>query len=101
MTPARINGRTNAFLPRNSGLEPVIEPALEQTRATVFVTLALTGGRPAASSAGYDTSDASPAILPDKPPPIPATTSSTASTADTAAVWRGRRRLGRTSDPRV
>ena len=38
--------------PRNSGREPATDPTLLKTNATVFVTFAVTGARPTASSAG-------------------------------------------------
>ena len=42
------------------------------TSATVFVTLAATGGSPASNSAGYDTSDASPTTVLSTPATTPA-----------------------------
>ena len=43
-----------------------------KTSAAVFVTLAMTGGTPIASKAGYETSEAKPAKVDVNPAPIPA-----------------------------
>jgi len=47
-SPARIRDALQAF----GYYEPTIEPVLLHTSATVFVTLAVTGANPTASSAG-------------------------------------------------
>src|SRR4051812_6032536 len=60
--------------PASSGREALTEPTLLSTSATVLVTLAVTGGMPAASSAGELISEASPAMLPVSPAPTPAST---------------------------
>ena len=45
-------GRDRRAWPRSSGRDALTEPTLLRTRATVLVMLAVTGGRPVASSAG-------------------------------------------------
>src|SRR5689334_2712623 len=58
--------------PSSSGREPQIDPTPLNTTATVLVTLAVTGGRPTSSRAGYVATDASPAMPPVRPPSTPA-----------------------------
>ena len=58
--------------PSSSGREPSTDPMPLNTTATVLVTLAVTGGRPTSSSAGYVATDANPAMLPVSPPSTPA-----------------------------
>ena len=49
---ASASVRTRGAWPSSSGREPSVEPTLENTSDTVFVTLAATGPSPTASSAG-------------------------------------------------
>ena len=49
---ATASRRRRGPWPISSGRDAVTEPTLLHTRATVFVTLALTGSRPVASTAG-------------------------------------------------
>ena len=49
---ATASSRTRSAWPSSSAREPSVDPTLEKTSATVFVTLAATGPRPTASSAG-------------------------------------------------
>jgi hypothetical protein len=51
-TPVRTNQRSSNQWPSSSGREALIEPTPLNTRATVFVTLALIGPSPIASSTG-------------------------------------------------
>ena len=51
-TAAAASGTSRRPWPRSSGREALTEPTLLSTRATVLVMLAVTGGRPVASSAG-------------------------------------------------
>jgi hypothetical protein len=50
------NRHSRARCPASSGREPAAEPKPTNTSAVVLVTLAASGGSPAASSAGYETS---------------------------------------------
>ena len=76
-TLTTLSRRIERPWPRNSTWEPPIEPAVVATRATVLVTLAEVGDRPASSSAGYDASEARPPTAPSSPARIPAPTRST------------------------
>ena len=50
--PAGARRRTRPHWVASSGRDPVTEPTLLNTSATVFVTFAVTGASPTASSAG-------------------------------------------------
>ena len=69
----RIRRQRNLPRPRSSGSEETAEPTPVKTSAAVLVTLAMTGGTPIASRAGYETSEANPANVAVRPAPIPAT----------------------------
>jgi hypothetical protein len=51
-TATALSRRTRSAWPVSSGREPATDPTLLKTRATVLVTLAVTGPSPTASSAG-------------------------------------------------
>ena len=69
---SKISRQRNLPRPRSSGSEDTAEPTPVKTSAAVFVTLAMTGGTPIASKAGYETSEAKPAKVDVNPAPIPA-----------------------------
>ena len=70
--------------PANSGREPAAAPTAVNTKATVFVTFAVSGGSPTASRAGYDTSEARLATTLTMPATTPAATKKSVSGADKA-----------------
>jgi hypothetical protein len=68
--------RTNRAWPTSSGRDPAAAPTVVPTSATVLVTFAAIGGRPASSNAGYETRDARPPIDASRPASTPTPTSS-------------------------
>ena len=49
---AQARGRTRRDWPASSGRDPATEPMVAKIKATLLVTLAVTGASPTASSAG-------------------------------------------------
>src|SRR6266568_74454 len=78
--------RILAAWPASSGREPMVAPAPVNSSATVFVMFALNGGRPNASSAGYDTTEARLTTVLTIPATAPTATSPTAQATVTAPV---------------
>src|SRR5215218_792718 len=83
--------RSRSACPASSVREKLAALREYRTRATVLVTFAVSAGSPTASSAGYDTSDASPATDPATPATTPAITRRTMSAPCTGRILRRRR----------
>jgi hypothetical protein len=76
MPPANViavKSVTSLLSPLSSREEDMVAPTPDRTRPAVFVTFATTGGMSIKEQAGYETSEANPAMEANKPPKIPAT----------------------------
>ena len=64
--------RSQGAWPASSGRDANADPGQQVTRATMLVTLATRGERPAASRAGYEINEVMPPAVPTVPATVPA-----------------------------